>query len=128
IPGAAIAGTVDTSILGALATLRGRGHFGPYCVVLSTDLHQAAFTPVANTGIPLIGPILGQLRPDGVQFSHCLPAGPGVVFSTGRVAIDLVIPWDLHVECQTVAGNVTFLVIEQFRLRINDRNATVALA
>src|SRR5207249_820109 len=127
-PRAIAAGTaVDQSILAAIANLRAKGHFGPYCVVLSPDLHRDACSPIAGTAVPVIAPILPQLRQDGVQFSLSLPARSGVVFSVGKAVIDLVIPWDLHVECRDIQGDATFVVIEQFRLRINDANAALTL-
>jgi len=126
-PAVPIGAAVDACILAAIAALRVNRHLGPFCVVLSPDLHQAAFTPIPGTATPVIAPVLPQLRQDGVKFSPSLPAATGVVFSVGKAAIDLVIPWDLHVECREVRGNAQFVVIEQFRLRINNLNAAVAL-
>jgi len=118
---------VDESILNAITRLRNNRHYGPFCVVLSPTLHLEAFSPIAGTAVPVISPILPQLRQDGVQFSPSLGGRSGVVFSVGKAAIDLVIPWDIHVECREVRGDATFVVIEQFRLRINDRYACVVL-
>jgi uncharacterized linocin/CFP29 family protein len=127
VPPQPIGVEVDESILAGITTLRARGHFGPYCVVLSPDLYNDAYSPIEGTAIALIEPISHQLREDGVAYSPSLPAKTGVVFSVGKAAIDFVVPWDLHVECRDIQGDATFVVIEQFRLRVNDRNATVNL-
>jgi hypothetical protein len=99
-PPGPIARPVDDSIRAAITALRVNMHRGPFCVVLSPDLHEQANTPIGGTAVTRITPILPQLQK--VQFSPVLPPRTGVVFSVGGGAIDLVTPWDVHVECRNV--------------------------
>ena len=119
--------SVDGSILWGIQSLRNRGQYGPYCVIVSPTLHTAAETPIPNSGISRIAPILPQLRKEGFRFSEALQGRSGVIFSVGGAAITLKITWDAHVECLNVDGDATFAVVQQFRLQINDQRATFAL-
>jgi hypothetical protein len=118
---------ITDSILQGLETLQSARHYGPYCVIVSPDLHREAMTPLARSSTPCIAPILPHLREDGFRFSDAATPRTGVIFSLGGAAVDLPIPWDAHVECRTVAGDATFVVVEQFRLRINDPRAVATL-
>lgn len=119
--------SVVDSILEGLQKLRSARQHGPYCVILSPDLHREAMTPIGDSGQARIEPILPQLRKDGVRFSEAAPDRTGVIFSLGGAAVDLPIPWDAHVECREVKGEATFVVVEQFCLRINDPRAVATL-
>ena len=120
--------SIVDSILDGIQTLRGNLQHGPYCVVVSPDLHREAMEPLGDSGMTRIAPILPQLRDDGFRFSEAAPERTGVIFSLGGGAVDLPIPWDAHVECRTVEGDATFVIVEQFRLRINDPRAVVPLS
>ena len=115
-------------ILEGLQKLQSSQQHGPYCVILSPDLHREAMTPLGDSGLARIAPILPQLREGGLRFSEAAPERTGVIFSLGGAALDLPIPWDAHVECRKVEGDATFVVVEQFRLRINDPRAIATLA
>jgi uncharacterized linocin/CFP29 family protein len=119
--------SIRESILQGLERLQGARHYGPYCVIVSPDLHREAMTPLDGSSTPCIAPILPHLREDGFRFSDAATPRTGVIFSLGGAAVDLPIPWDAHVECRTVAGDATFVVVEQFRLRINDPRAVTSL-
>jgi hypothetical protein len=118
---------VTDSIRAALERLQRNQQHGPYCVVLSPDLHRDALTPFGTSTTPKIAPLLPQFRDQGFRFSEALPDRTGVVFSLGGSALDLAILWDAHVECRKVEGDATFVVVEQFRLRINDPRAVEPL-
>jgi len=120
--------SIVDSVLEGIERLRTNQQHGPYCVVVSPDLHREAMTPKGNSGMALIAPILPQLREDGFRFSEAATERTGVIFSLGSAAVDLPIPWDAHVECRTVEGDATFVVVEQFRLRINDPRAVETLS
>jgi uncharacterized linocin/CFP29 family protein len=122
--------SIVESILEGMTTLRDAQHqqHGPYCVVVSPDLHQEAMTPIGDSAFPQIAPILPQLRGDGFRYSEAAPKRTGVIFSLGGGALDLPIPWDAHVEFRSVEGPAIFVVVEQFRLRINDPRAVVTLS
>jgi uncharacterized linocin/CFP29 family protein len=119
---------VFESIREALEELQRNRQYGPYCVVVSPDLHREAITPVAAGTTPRIDPILPQLREHGFRFSEAAHRRTGVAFSLGGGALDMAIPWDSHVECRKVEGDATFVVVQQFRLRINDARAVVPLS
>ncbi|RYG75566.1 hypothetical protein EON80_00270 [bacterium] len=119
--------SVVDSILEGLQRLQSSQQHGPYCVILSPDLHREAMTPLRDSGMARIAPILQQLRENGLRFSEAASERTGVVFSLGGAALDLTIPWDAHVECREVKGEATFVVVEQFCLRINDARAVVTL-
>ena len=120
--------SIVDSILEGIEKLRDGRQHGPYCVIVSPDLHKEAMTPLGDSGIPQITPILPQLREEGFRFSEAAPKRTGVIFSLGGAAVDLPIPWDAHVECRTVEGDATFVVVEQFRLRINDDRVVATLS
>jgi hypothetical protein len=128
-PAALAAGTdVVSSILLALQELQRRNHHGPYCVIVSPDLHREAMTPSGGSSTPRIDPILPQLRPRGFRWSQAAAPRTGVAFSLGGGALDMPVLWDAHVECRKVEGDATFAVVQQFRLRINDPTAVEPLS
>ena len=128
-PAAVAEGTdVVGSILLALQELQRRNHHGPYCVIVSPDLHREALTPAGGSSTPRIDPILPQLRHRGFRWSQAAAPRTGVAFSLGGGALDLPILWDAHVECRKVEGDATFAVVQQFRLRINDPTAVQPLS
>jgi hypothetical protein len=118
---------VTDSVRGALERLQRNQQHGPYCVVLSPDLHRDALTPFGTSTTPKIAPLLPQFRDQGFRFSEAAPDRTGVVFSLGGNAIDMTILWDAHIECRKVEGDATFVVVQQFRLRINDPRAVEPL-
>jgi len=120
--------SIVESILEGIKALNDAQQHGPYCVVVSPDLHKEAMTPIPDSGIPQIAPILPQLRGDGFRLSEVAPPRTGVIFSLGGGALDLPIPWDAHVEFRSVEGPAIFVVVEQFRLRINNPRAVVTLS
>jgi uncharacterized linocin/CFP29 family protein len=120
--------SIVDSILEGLQNLQ-RGHqHGPYCAILSPELHREAMTPIGDSGVARIAPILPQLREGGVRHSEAARDRTGVIFSLGGAAVDLFIPWDAHVEFRKLEGDASFVVVEQFRLRINDPRAVATLA
>lgn len=119
--------SIVDSVLEGIQALQANRQHGPYCVIVSPDLHKEAMTPIPNSGTPRISPILPQLRDGGFRLSEAAPQRTGVIFSLGGAAVDLPILWDAHVECRTVEGDATFVVVEQFRLRINDARAVHTL-
>jgi len=113
------------SILDGMQTLRQQNQHGEFCVILSPDLHKEAYEPIPGTAIPAIGPILPQLKENGVAWSDALDSKTAVIFSTAGV--DLAIPEDTHVELRKVEGDAFLAVTQQFLLRINDPTAIVGL-
>ena len=125
-----IDGTVVDSILAGLAKLRAAGQHGPFTVILSPSLHQEASTPLSAAGGQMaIEPILPQLRDSKLlPPSDVLPGRSGVILSLGGATVEQVITYDAHVEILPSEPNAkTFVVKEQFRLRVNDPTAIATL-
>jgi uncharacterized linocin/CFP29 family protein len=120
--------SIMDSIREGLEQLQKNHQHGPYCVVLAPDLHREAITPQGTSSTPRIAPILPQLREQAFRFSEAAAPRTGVVFSLGGGAIDIMVQWDAHVECRKIEGDATFVVAEQFCLRINDERAVVTLS
>jgi uncharacterized linocin/CFP29 family protein len=120
--------SIMDSIREGLEQLQRNQQHGPYCVVVSPDLHREAISPIGTSTTPRIAPILPELRESGFRWSEAAPVRTGVIFSLGGSAVDMPIPWDTHVECRKVEGDATFVVVQQFRLRINDPRAVLTLA
>jgi uncharacterized linocin/CFP29 family protein len=120
--------SIMSSIREGLEYLQTQQQHGPYCVVVSPDLHREAITPSGTGTTPQIAPVLPELRESGFRFSEAAAPRTGVIFSLGGGAIDLCVTFDSHIECRKVEGDATFVVVEQFRLRINDARAVVTLS
>ena len=120
--------SITDSIREGLEKLQKQLQHGPYCVIVSPDLHRDAITPNGTSTTPKIAPVLPELRESGFRFSEAAPHRTGVIFSIGGGALDMYIPWDVHVECRKVEGSATFVMVEQFRLRINDPRALATLS
>jgi len=120
--------SIMDSIREGLEQLQNNQQHGPYCVIVSPDLHREAITPSGTGTTPRIAPVLPELRESGFRFSEAAPPRTGVIFSLGGAAVDMMILWDAHVECRKVEGDATFAVVQQFCLRINDERAVVTLS
>ncbi len=59
---------VFDSIREGLVALQENNQHGPYCVILSPDLHREAIAPLASSTTPRIDPILPQLREKGFRW------------------------------------------------------------
>jgi len=116
------------SILEGIKRLRTRNHHGEYCVIVSPDLYQEAFAPRQNTLDAPIYEIRPLLREGGFLYSQAAPEKTGVIFSLGGHTLDIAVPVDVMVELTDEEKGVALLrVVEQFRLRENDRTAVEAL-
>jgi uncharacterized linocin/CFP29 family protein len=116
------------SILKGMQTLRERGHHGEYCVIVSPDQFQLAYRPRQNTLDAPIYEILPLLKKGGFLYSPAAPEKTGVIFSLGGHTFNIAVPVDAMVELTDEEKGVAFLrVVEQFRLRDNDRTAVEPL-
>jgi hypothetical protein len=123
---AVAAGNAITSAIAALNRLRGKGHHGPFVVVVGTGLNEEVGTPVAP-GI-LLGPVnavLPELRSitDGWIWSDVVGQRQGVAISLGGETFDFITSYDPHVESAIVTNSFDIEAALQFRLRINDPSA-----
>jgi uncharacterized linocin/CFP29 family protein len=117
------------SVLEGITELRTRNHHGEYCVIVSPDLYQEAFKPRTNTLDAPIYEIRPLLKEGGFLYSPAAPERTGVIFSLGGHTIDIAVPIDAMGELTDEERGVALLrVVEQFRLRVNDPSAAVALS
>src|SRR6266536_4308402 len=124
----AVENPILESILGAIKTLRTRNHHGEYCVIVAPDLYQKAFAPRQHTMDAPIYEIRPLLKEGGFLYSQAVPENTGVIFSLGGQSVDLTVPVDAMVELTDEEKGIALLrVVEQFRLRLNDPTAAVAL-
>jgi hypothetical protein len=123
-------GKAIDSAIKALNNLRSRGHYGPFVVIVATDLNEEAWTPTAAGIIqaPIYG-VLPELRSpeDGWIWSDVVPSRQGVVISLGGQTFDFIVSYDPHVESAIVTDSFHIEAALQFRLRINDVAAIEAL-
>lgn len=124
-----VATSILESILEGIKVLRTDNHHGEYCAIVSPDLYQEAFKPRTNTLDAPIYEIRPLLKEGGFLYSPAAPPRTGVIFSVGGRLIDIAVPVDAVVELTDEEQGKAFLrVVEQFRLRVNDPTAAVALS
>jgi uncharacterized linocin/CFP29 family protein len=117
-------------IIAGIQGLRANGYYGEYYAIVALDLYSEAFRnigPGRNAPIDQIKPLLA---PDGFLGSNTLPATTGVIFSLARGTVRLLVPVDTYVDITIPndnQGRQRFRVAQQFRLMIDDANATLAL-
>jgi hypothetical protein len=136
-----------TAVTKSIAYLEGKGHFGPFAVVLSQDLFLLAQTPVHVATIMAVtggghGPssvpqdrIIPFLGGGPLLRSSALLAGYGVVVALGGAPIELVVATDMSLqflqvtqpEPQVEAPYFLFRVYEKVSLRIREVEALAAL-
>jgi uncharacterized linocin/CFP29 family protein len=125
-------GRLVRAISAAIGWLEGRGHFGPFAVVLGQGLFLVAQTPDRNSLvlpqdriIPFLGggPLLRSSTIDELNgFS-------GVVVALGGAPVELVVATDACAQFLQLTANPEFLfrVCEKMVLRIKERAAIVPL-
>ena len=123
-----ISRSILESVLEGIRLLRERNHHGEYCAIVAPDLYQRAFQPRTNAMDAPIYEIRPLLREGGFQYSPAAPEGTGVIFSLGGSTVDLAVLVDMMAELTDEENGIVFLrTVEQFRQRINDPTAIVAL-
>ena len=112
----------------AYSLLQGKGHNGPYALVLHSDIYADTFAPLANT---LVMPA-DRIRPlvtQGFYGTGTLPKGSGLLVSLGGNTMDVVVGINPTTVFQQVddSGIYRFRVFERFALRIKDPSSLVRL-
>jgi Encapsulating protein for peroxidase len=136
-----------TAVTNSIGYLEGKGHFGPFAVVLSQELFLLAQTPVHVATITALsggghGPssvpqdrIVPFLGGGPLLRSSALLAGYGVVVALGGAPIELVVATDMSLQFLQVtqpepkveAPYFLFRVYEKVSLRIREVEALAAL-
>jgi uncharacterized linocin/CFP29 family protein len=110
------------------ALLQKKGHYGPYALVLATEIYADTYAPLANT---LIMPAdrIKPLVTAGFYGTGTVPASTGLLTSLGGNTVDLVIGVDIITALTQVdsEGLYHFRVNERFALRVKDPTALVLL-
>ncbi len=110
------------------ALLQKKGHYGPYALVLATEIYADTYAPLANT---LIMPAdrIKPLVTAGFYGTGTVPASTGLLMSLGGNTVDLVIGVDVITAFTQVdsEGLYHFRVNERFALRVKDPTALVLL-
>jgi uncharacterized linocin/CFP29 family protein len=119
----------------AYADLQGKGHYGPYALVLQTIPYADSYAPLRDT---LIMPAdrIKPLMTAGFYGTGTLPSNlptkasfAGLLVSLGGNTMDLVVGLDATTAFmqQDIDGAYRFRVVERFALRLKDTTAVVRL-
>ncbi len=112
----------------AYSRLQALGHYGPYALVLHTDIYADTYAPLQNT---LIMPAdrIKPLMTTGFFGTGTVPERTGVLVSLGGTTMDLVSGVDAMAEFVQIntKGLYRFRVYERFALRIKDKSAIIRL-
>ena len=116
------------AVSSAIGRLEGKGHFGPFAVVLDQKFFLDAQTPNGFLVLPQdrIIPFLGG---GPLLRSSTLPEGSGVVVALGGAPVELVVAKDMSLQFLQVTQEPKFLfrVREKIALRIKEADAIVTL-
>jgi uncharacterized linocin/CFP29 family protein len=112
----------------AYSRLQGLGHYGPYALVLHTDIYADTYAPLPTT---LIMPA-DRIRPlvtAGFYGTGTLPVFIGLLMSLGGNSMDLAVGIDATTAFLQEDTNRLdqFNVFERFTLRLKDKTAVIML-
>jgi uncharacterized linocin/CFP29 family protein len=107
-----------------IGKLEGRGHFGPFAVILGETLFAEAQSPTNTLVLPSdrIIPFLGG---GPLLRSSTLPGDEGIVVALGAAPVELVVATDVSVGFLQVTTDPQFVfrVFEKITLRIKESDA-----
>ncbi len=112
----------------AYSILQGLGHYGPYALVLQTDVYADTYAPLATTLI-LTADRIKPIVTAGFYGTGTLPPSTGLLMSLGGNTMDLVVGMDattafLQPDTKRLDQ---FSVFERYALRLKDPTALVKL-
>jgi uncharacterized linocin/CFP29 family protein len=124
-PGGLLVGAVSDSI----GKLEGRGHFGPFAVVLGQKLFSAAETPSPDSLVLPQDRIIPFLGGGSFLRSSALEPWTGMVVALGGAPVDLVVATDISLDFLEVTSSPMFVfrVYEKIVLRIKQAKAIQGL-
>lgn len=127
-PVAAQGDAMVTAVSAAIGALEGKGHFGPFALVLGQDLFTAVQTPNAGSLVLPQDRILPFLGGGALLRSSTLPAGNGVLVALGAAPVELVVATDVTMGFiqMTMDPLYAFRVYEKMVLRIKEPDAIVS--
>jgi uncharacterized linocin/CFP29 family protein len=117
------------TVVGAVATLEGNGHYGPFACVLGHELYRAANTPSPNSLVLPSDRIVPFLDGGPLRRSSVVPRDLGVIVALAGAPIDLVVASDVHVRFLQLSIEPRYVlrVSERFVLRIKQPQALFVL-
>src|SRR5262249_45478086 len=112
----------------AIAGLEGKGHLGPFALVLGSRLFIAAHSPEPNSLVVPADRIKPLLEGPMLR-SSTIYKDEGVIVSLAGDPVDLVVASDIAVQFLqiTLEPRYVFRVAQRFTLRIKQRHAVWAL-
>jgi len=112
----------------AYSNLQAQGHYGPYALVLQTDVYADTYAPLATTLI-LTADRIKPIVTAGFYGTGTLPPFTGLLMSLGGNTMDLVVAMDaITAFLQPDTKRLDqFSVFECFTLRLKDPSALVRL-
>jgi len=117
-----------TAVALGYSILQRKAQYGPYALVLHTDVYADAYAPLPST---LIMPAdrIKALVTQGFYGTGTLPRLTGLLVSLGGNSMDLVVGTDLTTAFlqEDKDGFYRFRVFERFALRLKDTTAVVRL-
>jgi uncharacterized linocin/CFP29 family protein len=122
-------GRLVAAVSDAISRLEGKGHFGPFAVVLDHNFFLIAQTPNDNSLVLPQDRIIPFLGGGSLLRSSTLPAHSGVVVALGGAPVEIVVATDMSVQFLQVTTDPSFIfrVFEKVALRIKEHAAIMAL-
>jgi uncharacterized linocin/CFP29 family protein len=127
--GASSSDRLVNAVTQAIGELEGKGHFGPFALVLGNDLFTIAQTPDPGVSPLPQDRIIPFLAGGSLLRSSTLPADKGVMVALGGTPVELIIATDACLQFLQVTAEPAFLfrVCEKIVLRIKESAAIVTL-
>jgi uncharacterized linocin/CFP29 family protein len=126
-PGKSVKEPILNAIIEGIEQLRDNNHHGEYCAIVAPDLYREAFAPRKEAMDAPIYEIRPLLKKHGFTYSPALESKTGVIFSLGGHTLDMAVPVDARAELVDEKDVAVLQVVEQIRLRVNDKTAVVTL-
>jgi uncharacterized linocin/CFP29 family protein len=126
-------GQIGSSLLrgvsASIGTLEGRGHYGPFAVVLGQNLFTASTTPNRRSLVLPQDRIIPFLEGGPLLRTSLLRGNRGLVVALGGAPVELVIATDVSINFLQVTTDPMFVfrIYEKVVLRIKQDGAIVRL-
>jgi uncharacterized linocin/CFP29 family protein len=122
-------GNLVRAVSRAIGRLEGRGHFGPFAVVLGQSLFLVAQTPDQASLVLPQDRIIPFLGGGPLLRSTTFLVGAGVVVALGGTPVELVVATDISLQFLQVTAEPHYLfrVFEKLVLRVKEPDAIVRL-
>jgi uncharacterized linocin/CFP29 family protein len=116
-------------VSGAIGSLEGEGHSGPFACFLSPDLYLEAHTPEEKSLVLPRDRIIPFLGGELLRRTNTIPPGYGIVVALGASPVEIVVASDISVQYlqQTTEPRFHFRVSEKVALRVKEWSAVAVL-